>query len=51
MADVLSHDLGIKTAVLDPIEGVAKGSKSDYVSIMRANLAALETADGCKVSP
>lgn len=51
MADVLSHDLGIKTAVLDPIEGVAKDSKSDYLSIMRANLAALQTADGCKVSP
>ena len=51
MADVLSHDLGIKTAVLDPIEGIAKDSKSDYVSIMRANLTALQTADGCKVSP
>jgi len=51
MADVLSHDLGLETAVLDPIEGVAKGSSADYFSIMRANLAALQKANGCKVSP
>jgi zinc transport system substrate-binding protein len=51
MADVLSRDLGITTAVLDPIEGVTKGSSADYVSIMRANLAALQKANGCKVSP
>jgi zinc transport system substrate-binding protein len=51
MADVLSHDLGLTTAVLDPIEGVAKGSSADYVSIMRANLAALQKANGCRVSP
>lgn len=51
MADVLSHDLGVTTAVLDPIEGVRKGSSDDYVSIMRDNLAALQAANGCKVSP
>jgi zinc transport system substrate-binding protein len=51
MADVLSHDLGLATAVLDPIEGVAKGSSEDYVSIMQANLAALQEANGCKVTP
>jgi zinc transport system substrate-binding protein len=50
MADVLSHDLGLSTAVLDPIEGVAKGSSADYVSLMHKNLAALQQADGCKVS-
>jgi zinc transport system substrate-binding protein len=50
MADVLSHDLGLSTAVLDPIEGIAKGSSADYSSIMRANLAALQQANGCKVS-
>jgi zinc transport system substrate-binding protein len=50
MADALSHDLGLKTAVLDPIEGVEHGSSEDYLSIMRANLAALQQADGCKVS-
>jgi zinc transport system substrate-binding protein len=51
MADVLSHDLGLESAVLDPIEGVRKGSDDDYFSLMRANLAALQRADGCKVSP
>jgi zinc transport system substrate-binding protein len=51
MADVLSRDLGVTTAVLDPIEGVRQGSSADYVSIMRANLTALQRADGCKVSP
>jgi zinc transport system substrate-binding protein len=50
MADTLSHDLGLEAAVLDPIEGVAKGRKADYLSIMRSNLAALQKADGCKVS-
>jgi zinc transport system substrate-binding protein len=50
MADVLSRDLGLTTAVLDPIEGVEKGSSSDYVSIMRADLAALQRANGCKVA-
>jgi len=48
MADTLAHDLGLKTAVLDPIEGVAKGSGSDYASLMRANLANLEKANGCR---
>lgn len=54
MADTLASDLGLKTAVLDPIEGIVPGSNADYVSLMRANLAALQQADGCpgaKVSP
>jgi zinc transport system substrate-binding protein len=51
MADVLSHDLGLASAVLDPIEGIEKGRSADYVSIMRANLAAMQKANGCKVSP
>lgn len=51
MADVLSDDLGLSTAVLDPLEGVAAKSSADYVSIMHANLTALQKANGCKVSP
>ncbi|MGO4256260.1 metal ABC transporter substrate-binding protein [Marmoricola sp. RAF53] len=47
MADTLAHDLGISTAVLDPIEGLQKGSTDDYASLMRANLAALQKANGC----
>jgi zinc transport system substrate-binding protein len=50
-AAVLAHDLGVSTAVLDPIEGLAAGSTADYVSIMRANLAALQQANGCTVTP
>ena len=34
----------------DPIEGVEHGSSEDYLSIMRANLAALQRANGCKVA-
>lgn len=50
MADVLSGDLGLASAVLDPIEGIAKGRSADYASIMRSDLAALQKANGCKVS-
>jgi zinc transport system substrate-binding protein len=48
MADTLAADLGLRTAVLDPIEGIEKGSSDDYESLMKANLAALEKANGCK---
>jgi zinc transport system substrate-binding protein len=46
-ADVLARDLGVRTAVLDPIEGVVRGGPDDYLSLMRANLAALRQANGC----
>lgn len=48
MAQTLASDLGIRAAVLDPIEGVEEGSAEDYVSLMKANLANLEDANGCK---
>lgn len=51
MADALSTDLGLTSAVLDPIEGVEDGGSADYASLMEANLAALQQANGCKVSP
>jgi zinc transport system substrate-binding protein len=48
LADSLASDLGITTAVLDPIEGLTSKNKSDdYLSIMRANLAAIQKADSC----
>jgi len=47
LADTLAHDLGLRTAVLDPIEGVRPGSRADYLSLMRTNLANLEQANGC----
>lgn len=47
MAETLASDLGLRTDVLDPIEGVAEGSDDDYVSIMRRNLEKLQEANGC----
>jgi zinc transport system substrate-binding protein len=47
-ADSLAHDLGIRAAVLDPLEGLGdRTAGQDYLSLMRANLAALEKADQC----
>ena len=49
MAETLSSELGLETAVLDPVEGLAEEtSDEDYVSLMRANLAALQKANGCR---
>lgn len=46
LADTVAQDLKLKTAVLDPIEGVKDQAKDDYFSIMRQNLANLQTALG-----
>ena len=47
-ADSLSGDLGITATVLDPIEGLGDATAGqDYLSLMRANLAALRKANGC----
>lgn len=49
VAKSIAGDLGLKTEVLDPIEGVTSESKgTDYPSIMRANLKALQSANECK---
>jgi len=48
VAETLAADLGVRTAVLDPVEGLAAGSSGDYLSVMRDNLAALRTANGCR---
>ena len=48
MAETLATDLGISTAVLDPVEGLTdETSTEDYLSLMRSNLAALQEANGC----
>ncbi len=48
LADTLASDLGIKTAVLDPIEGLTSSdADDDYLSLMKSNLAAVEKAGGC----
>ena len=46
VAETLAADLGVKTAVLDPLEGLADES-SDYEKVMRSNLEALRTALNC----
>ncbi|WP_203907108.1 metal ABC transporter substrate-binding protein [Rhizocola hellebori] len=48
VAQTLADEAGAKTAVLDPIEGLAAGSTEDYFSVMRANLKALREALGCR---
>jgi zinc transport system substrate-binding protein len=49
LAQTLADDLGLKTAVLDPVEVLTDASADqDYLSLMRANLAALQDANGCR---
>ncbi|GAB2612265.1 zinc ABC transporter substrate-binding protein [Streptomyces capparidis] len=43
-AKTLAKDLGLKTAVLDPLEGVQDPEKENYFSVMRQNLKNLEQA-------
>ena len=48
LADTLATDLGLRTDVLDPIEGlIDETADEDYLSLMRQNLAALQEANGC----
>ncbi|MEU5965186.1 metal ABC transporter substrate-binding protein [Micromonospora parva] len=47
VAETIAGQVGAKTAVLDPIEGLAAGSDGDYLSVMRTNLRTLQTALGC----
>lgn len=49
LSRTLAKDSGVATAVLDPIEGLTdETSGEDYLSLMRANLKALEEANGCR---
>jgi len=49
MAETLAGDLGLETAVLDPVEGLSdETTDEDYLSLMRKNLAALQQANGCR---
>lgn len=48
LANTIAGDLKLKTDVLDPIEGITSESRgTDYPSVMRANLTALQKANGC----
>jgi len=49
MARTLASDLDLETGVLDPVEGLpADAGQEDYLSLMRANLRALQQANGCR---
>ncbi|MFV2143288.1 metal ABC transporter substrate-binding protein [Isoptericola sp. G70] len=50
VAETLADDLGVTTAVLDPLEGLstdAAESGADYLSVMDNNLAAITEGLGC----
>ncbi|RLV08627.1 zinc ABC transporter substrate-binding protein [Streptomyces griseocarneus] len=48
-AKTLAKDLGVKTDVLDPLEGITDKSRGgDYFGVMEANLTALQKALGTK---
>ncbi|MFH8236470.1 MULTISPECIES: zinc ABC transporter substrate-binding protein [unclassified Streptomyces] len=48
-AKTLAKDAGLKTDVLDPLEGITDKSKGDdYFEVMQSNLKALEAALGAK---
>jgi zinc transport system substrate-binding protein len=47
VAQTLAREAGVRTATLDPVEGLPEGSKEDYTSIMRRNLKTLRTALDC----
>jgi zinc transport system substrate-binding protein len=51
IAETLAREAGVRTAVLDPIEGLSRGrldAGATYLSVMRENLAALRLALGCR---
>ncbi|AVZ72921.1 zinc ABC transporter substrate-binding protein [Streptomyces lunaelactis] len=48
-AKTLAKDTGLKTDVLDPLEGITDKSKGDdYIEVMESNLTALQKALGAK---
>lgn len=50
VAETLANDIGVTTAVLDPLEGLSKDATEagdDYVSVMQDNLAALTEGLQC----
>ena len=51
LAETVAREAGVRTAVLDPLEGLTDDEVSageDYFSVMRANLAELRKALGCR---
>ena len=51
LAETVAREVGAETAVLDPLEGLTEdevAAGEDYFTVMRANLAALRKALGCR---
>jgi zinc transport system substrate-binding protein len=51
VARTVAREAGVRVAQLDPIEGLSEGrlgAGEDYLSVMRANLAAIREALGCR---
>ncbi|BAJ28353.1 MULTISPECIES: metal ABC transporter substrate-binding protein [Kitasatospora] len=48
LANTVAADLGLKTAVLDPLEGIKEPDRNDYFSVMRQNLTNLRAALGTR---
>ncbi len=49
LADTVARETGATTAVLDPIGGLTDTSRgTDYLEVMRSNLATLETGQQCR---
>jgi zinc transport system substrate-binding protein len=51
LADTVAREVGARTAVLDPIEGLTPSGQKNgdtYLTVMRKNLAALQKALGCR---
>ncbi|TDD80807.1 zinc ABC transporter substrate-binding protein [Actinomadura darangshiensis] len=47
VAESLAREAGVRTAVLDPVEGIEDGASGDYLTIMRKNLRTLRPALEC----
>lgn len=48
VAQTVAREAGVRTAVLDPLEGLtSENADEDYISIMNRNLATLRTGQGC----
>lgn len=47
LAETLADEAGVKTATLDPLEGLAEDDEGDFLSVMRENLEALRAGLGC----
>ena len=50
VADTLAREAGVRTAVLNPLEGLTKeevAAGADYIRVMEQNLRTLQAALGC----